>query len=292
MRFKILKRDSIEGCAAAAAMSYGKDIRKMSSEEKCAYTMRIWDKHTNVSEHFTQRVEMRGVPRVVSMLMEFQRDGITFTEFSQRRRVPAVVNEEYRRMVADGVKLEDARKCLSILTPSDFVATMNREAARNIVRILARYALFSPVAIDKITEFLAASFYFEPDTVPPHACPKWDGFIVSDIKDPSARIGDGPYEMEWIVPMYSLHEMIRHRKLDLISWGFLVDSPYTSFGDVTENTMAVVRARSFEWEGFLETRAQPGVQKPLRSLAITMRSLTRDTPSIPENPTCQCQTIQ
>lgn len=146
MKYIIKEGLSIECCASAAAMSYGKDLSSLSAEERSAYVEKIWDKHYNVSEHMVKTIVFYDLPRFISMIIGAQRH-ITITEFSQRRREAkqsfVFDNEDlnaetkdlfgiYRALIDEGVKLEDARKVLPVNALTDLQATLNRETARDI----------------------------------------------------------------------------------------------------------------------------------------------------------------
>jgi len=270
---------SIEACAKAASQSYGKDLSHMSKDQIEEYVKKIWDKHTNISEHFVQQLEFFEVPRIVSMLMEFQRH-VTFTEFSQRRRQPAVVNQEYLDAVASGEKLEDARKHLNVLTPSDFSVTLNREAARNIARILNKYQripLFTETLQNAgVQQLLADAFFFTLDDEAPFCCPEFDGVMEVHKESMEPRVWNNAMDYgwgrEWVLPVYSFHEMIRHRTVEVLSWGILTEISCSTLSEILNSSMICTSTRSFQWGRFQDTRATAAVQEPLRSLA---RSLMR-----------------
>jgi hypothetical protein len=259
---KVLQSGDIYACAQAAAMSYNKDISAMSGEETEAYVKRIWDKHTNVSEHFVARLEFTDIPRLATLLFAFQRDGITITEMSQRRCKPNETTEEYETCIENGAKLEDARKCLPVSTPSRFVVTLNRESARNMARIFQCYEricvfreILKPLGIPDI---LAHHFMFNLDIQYPFNFPAFLGVI--DLCKPigSSKISDNLYE--FVMPMYSFHQFCRHRKILLISWCVAGEPLYN-------DTLVSVMCRSFHWKEFAETRSGNDTQEPLRTIA-------------------------
>lgn len=146
MKIKVLDGTKIECCASAASMSYGKDLRDFTKQEKKDYVNKIWNKHYNVSEHFVKVLLITGIPRFLSMIIGSQRN-ITITEFSQRRRKVTdsfkfknnLFNEEtaslfslYDSLIKDGVALERAREVLPISALTDLQVTLNRETARDI----------------------------------------------------------------------------------------------------------------------------------------------------------------
>ena len=263
---KVLQPGDICACAQAAAMSYNKDISAMSGEETGAYVKRIWDKHTNVSEHFVARLEFTDIPRLATLLFAFQRDGITITEMSQRRCTPEVVSQEYEDHVRGGRKLEDARKCLSVSTPSRCVITLNREAAKNVARIFWRYEnttcfneILEPLGI---REILAEHFMFDLDITHPFDCPKFDGVLkishTLPLEPAYKRSGEKVFTAA--MPMYSFHQFCRHRKIHLISWAI-------SSENIRNDTLVHVVCQSFHWRKFAETRSGNDTQEPLRMIA-------------------------
>ena len=256
----------IHACAQAAAMSYNKDLSKLTEEEVTDYVKRIWDKHTNVSEHFVARLEFADIPRLATLLFAFQRDGITITEMSQRRCTPAVVSQEYEDHVRGGQRLEDARKCLPISTPSRCVITLNREAARNIARIFGQYEkngyfqeILKPLGI---REILAKHFMFELDITHPFDCPKFDGVLkishTLPLEPAYKRSGEKVFTTS--MPMYSFHQFCRHRKIHMISWAI-------SCENIRNDTLVHVVCQSFHWRKFAETRSGNDTQEPLRTIA-------------------------
>lgn len=248
-------------CAKAASMSYGKDIDSMSLEEQIEYVKRIWDKHTNVSEHFVQTILLEGVPRYVTMLIAFQRHGFTMTERSQRYREPDEVNDSYRSAVESGEKKEDARKHLDLMTPTDCVITMNREAARSVVQRLKLYEETSEFWKTKklldVIAFLEESF-----------CGTKDWVAGVDCHDPLTDSGAGIIELS--MPVYSFHQFIRHRTVDIIHWTFHepIQIPHVSY--VRNDDIVNVVAHSIHWEKFKKTRSGVNTQEPLRSIAQNM----------------------
>lgn len=269
-------------CAEAASMSYGKDLSDLSHEEVEKYVKRIWDKHTNVSEHFVQTIKFMNIPRILTLLIALQRDGFTMTEMSQRRRVVTTDNEEYHYLLKNQ-RHEDARKVLSVLEPSECVITMNREAARNISATLLcyqeDYEIFSGVIQESnIIETLKTLFSFtvEEDAGVwnvPEFCPE----ICEDDEDVSGLSykGDGFFSWENRVnlfhtgtvyanlPMYSFHQFIRHRKVRIKEWGFLEKT----LGETRNDSIVCFEANSDDWARFVKTRSGQATQEPLRSFA-------------------------
>jgi len=262
---KVLQSGNIHACAEAAAMSYNKDLSKLTEEQITDYVKRIWDKHTNVSEHFVARLEFTDIPRLATLLFAFQRDGITITEMSQRRCTPAAVSQEYEDHIRGGMKLEDARKCLPVSTPSRCVITLNREAARNIARIFRQYEniarfqeILEPLGI---REILAKHFMFELDITHPFDCPKFEGSMRMNELRVGCRASIYDPTVRWfLIPMYSFHQLCRHRKIRLDTW--MIDE-----GEICNDTLVAVECRSFHWRKFAETRCGNDTQEPLRTIA-------------------------
>jgi len=263
MEFIISEPGHIRACARAAAHSYGKDTYSMTCVEVNEYVKKIWDRHTNVGEHFVQQIEVFDVPRIISLIMEFQRD-VTFTEFSQRRRKPAVVNQAYEDAIAAGEKKEDARKHLSVLAPTNFAVTVNREGARNIARILQKYQkydLFRDVITEyPVHELLAKAFMFELDDKPPLFCPD---FHIGSVGENPCVLKLTRVAKAITLPMYSFHELVRHRKMEVVFWRIHT----SALDNFLESSMVEMGATSLHWNLVSSTRSGPDVQEPLRTLA-------------------------
>lgn len=265
-----LSHGSMNLCAEAASMSRGKDLIGMTEDAKADYVRSIWDKHTNVSEHFVKTVEFQEIPRFLTLLMAFQRDGFTMTERSQRYCEPEKVNEEYNRCVADGQKFQDARKCLPLSTPSNCVVTMNREAARNIARNVRKYEAIPFWEHDlkalEFPEVLANLFDFTLDNEKPK-------FVSDPVEE-----GRTSFAREWGVlswtwaglltgylPLYSFHQMLRHRKIKFDNWQIYTKT--NTVGDVRNDDTVHFVATSDHWAEFIKTRSGNDTQEPLRSFA-------------------------
>jgi hypothetical protein len=257
-------------CAEAASTSRGKDLIGMTEDAKADYVRSIWDKHTNVSEHFVKTVEFQEIPRFLTLLMAFQRDGFTMTERSQRYCEPEKVNEEYNRCVADGQKFQDARKCLPLSTPSNCVVTMNREAARNIARNVRKYEAIPFWEHDlkalEFPEVLANLFDFTLDNEKPKFVAKYFDLRESSREDEwSAMFQSWGGNLVGHLPLYSFHQMLRHRKVHFNNWQICTKA--NVIGCVRNDDAVHFVATSDHWSDFIKTRSGNDTQEPLRSFA-------------------------
>jgi len=256
----------IHACAEAAAMSYNKDLSKLTKEEVTDYVKRIWDRHTNVSEYFVGLLKFTDIPRIASLLFAFQRD-ITITEMSQRRCMPSVVTAEYLQKLTDGEALQDARKCLPVETPSNMTVLMNRVAAKNVSRIFHKYEkidLFRDMLVPlEIPRILSECFMFDVDDDDPFDCPEFNGVFGFD-EIAYTRVGDMPGWKLFFIPMYSFHQFCRHRKTSMFSWNL-------SDKEIRNDTLVRVLARSFHWDHFAQVRSGADTQEPLRSMALQIK---------------------
>lgn len=265
-----LSHGSINLCAEAASMSRGKDLVGMTEDAKANYARSIWDRHTNVSEHFVKTVEFQEIPRFLTLLMAFQRDGFTMTERSQRYCEPEKVSEEYNLRLEDGQKFQDARKCLPLSTPSNCVVTMNREAARNIARNVRKYEAIPFWEHDlkafEFPEVLANLFDFTLDDTEPKFVAKLvdEGYQNRnmDWEILVQPFGNGIHG--WI-PLYSFHQMLRHRKVHFNNWQICTKA--NVIGCVRNDDAVHFVATSDHWGHFIQTRSGNDTQEPLRSFA-------------------------
>lgn len=269
--------DPIQNCAFAASMSYGKDLTGMSPGERREYVQKIWDKHTNVSEHFVKTIHFHNIPRFATLIMAFQRDGFTMTEMSQRRREVETYSWDgdiYRDLIAKGAKFEDARKVLRCGVNSECIVTLNREAARNIIGIFNDYQKIpffrSELEDLELQKDLANIFELHPDSTPAMPGPGFSGFFVSPGADfPEFKVTrdrEGP--MVWgTLPLYSFHQLIRHRKIKLRSWEIFSKKGCCSISDVANDASIYFECESLEWPNFIATRSKNATQEPLRTFA-------------------------
>lgn len=244
----------IKACARAAAKSYGKSVDSMSEEEQFDYVCKIWDKHTNISEHFVFSLDLLGVPRIVTFVMSMQRHGFSMTEFSQRRRKPAGSYPEYEACLAAGERKEDARKCLPVTVESDVTVTLNREAARNLARIVRKFRrngyfcdMLNETQIDSL---LSVYGIFSLDDEEPFCCPE----IVSE-----ARAPQNEFEDVITCPLYTASQLVRHRTLEVVQ---IAGAPPQTLG---QNITLLLR--SLHWKLMAQTRSQSSTQEPLRTIA-------------------------
>jgi hypothetical protein len=244
----------IKACAKAAAKSYGKNVDSMSEEEQFDYVCKIWDKHTNISEHFVFSLDLLGVPRIVTFIMSMQRHGFSMTEFSQRRRKPAGSYPEYEARLAAGERKEDARKCLPVTVESDVTVTLNREAARNIARIIRKFRrndYFKDILNEtQIDSLLSAYGIFSLDDEEPFCCPE----VVDEVRAPKNE-----FEEVITCPLYAATQLVRHRTLDILE---LAGLPPQKLG---QNIALLLR--SFHWKTMAQTRSRSSTQEPLRTIA-------------------------
>ena len=282
MMYEVLNRGDIEMCALAASMSYGKDLTGMTNEEKEAYVHKIWDKHTNVSEHYISTIHFTNIPRFASLLLAFQRDGFTMTEMSQRRRE---VNwhswdgEMYRDLLASGVKFEDARKVLRCGVPSECIVTLNRESARNIARLFSNYAKipFFRTELEELglPKILAEEFEFDVDNEAARNSPRFTGFSW-DMTEPTScqhRIFvRNKLYVSGTLPLYSFHQFLRHRKIKLLDWGITYKKQVCSISDVPNDATVEFSCSSLNWPEFVATREGHATQEPLRSFALDLKA--------------------
>jgi hypothetical protein len=243
----------INACAKAASKSYGKDTDVMSGDEREEYVRRIWDKHTNISEHFVFSLDLIGVPRIVTFVMSFQRHGFSMTEFSQRRREPSEVTAEYLSRIESGESKEDARKCLPVTTPSDVTITLNREAARNLARIIRKYRGYDQFkdALEtcRIDDVLAVHGWFTPDEEAPFCCPDF----VDQVRAPQNE-----FEEVVTCPLYSATQLVRHRTLEVLQLAGRLS---------TLAQESTILFRSFHTQRMAQLRSLPQTQEPLRTIA-------------------------
>ncbi len=268
--------EQIKNCGAAAAMSYGKDLSAMSDDEVSAYVQRIWDKHTNVSEHFVKTIYFAGVPRLLTLLMAFQRHGFTMTEMSQRRRKVSSSNVVYHDLLQAGAKHEDARKVLSVLEPSECIVTMNREAAKGICGILKKQSrILTHHELSLLRNFpntLGVLFGFDPNEVaesgpdfqettftPDEAETLEEGGFICDLV-----ANRGELYIWGVLPVYSFHQFVRHRTLELGMWCF--DGDVLSLNN-SDAIRFVSHCTLTALESFVKTRSGAATQEPLRSFA-------------------------
>ena len=269
--------DPILNCALAASMSYGKDLSAMSRDEKAEYVRKIWDKHTNVSEHYVQSLHLQNIPRFATLLMAFQRDGFTMTEMSQRRRE---VNwhswdgDMYRDLIIKGAKFEDARKVLRCGVLSECIVTMNREAARNIIGIFNEHQRL-PFFRTQLEELglqkeLAEAFELPIDSSAAMPGPKFEGFSLDmNAGDPEFVVDTDPESTTiWgRLPLYSFHQFARHRKILIRNWRFESKRNCCSISDVSNDATVIFECDSLYWSNFIATRSKNATQEPLRSFA-------------------------
>ncbi|MCX8008552.1 MAG: FAD-dependent thymidylate synthase [Patescibacteria group bacterium] len=246
-------------CANAAAQSYNLDLSQKTEEEKKNYIKKIWDIHTNVSEHATISILFHKIPRWATFIMALQRHGFTMTELSQRRNVVSQ-EEKYLEDLKKGVKKEDARKRLPASVSSSCVVTLNRESAKNIMRFFSLYAGGNEhPRLDYI-------FDFEVDNKKPLGSPKIWEFVDKEWK--------GPYYVEAVnrektfriaLPLYSLHQMIRHRTINFQEFYFYAKAKNVS--ELYNNNYVIVVCSSDFWQEFVNTRNNKRTQEPLKSIA-------------------------
>ena len=281
MECELLGPDNLEKCAIAASMSYGKDLGGMTRPERDRYVERIWDKHTNVSEHCTKTLLFYNIPRYATLLLAFQRDGFTMTEMSQRRREVKGHSPDrdlYRELLSNGEKFENARRVLCSDVPSECVVTMNREAARSIISLFNKYSqipffrseLESLGMQEKLAElFLLHPYatvdnvvpvFLQPTTVIPCELP--GGFNVCADQDNISVVG--------FLPLFSFHQFIRHRKILLENWGVVSEGPICSVSALSNSSMIRFYCKSLHWHQFIATRRGAATQEPLRSFAISL----------------------
>lgn len=269
--------DPMQNCALAASMSYGKDLTGMSPGEKREYVQKIWDKHTNVSEHFVKTIHLHNIPRFATLIMAFQRDGFTMTEMSQRRREVETYSWDgdiYRDLIAKGTKFEDARKVLRCGVGSECIITLNREAARNIIGIFNDYQKI-PFFRTELEELelqkdLANIFELPIDSTPSMPGPKFDGFAFSPgAGNPEFKVDNDPEgPLVWgILPLYSFHQFIRHRKIKIRRWEIFSKKICCSISDVANDATISFECESLYWPNFTTTRSKNATQEPLRSFA-------------------------
>jgi hypothetical protein len=278
MEFRIVLPGSFEACTHAASRSYGKNISVMTDDEKRAYVEKIWNKHTNISEHFWATIDIDAIPRWLTMLVAFQRYGFTMTERSQRYRTPVETNQEYDDRIAGGEKKEDARKSLPLTTPSDITITMNREVARQVIGRLMSYCsvllekerTICNEFIDAIRDifFLNESNEYESDFSMTVECVEnarlhYDVYIKSKENR----------EFMFVVPFYTMHQLIRHRTMIINEWGVgSVDYfPHAKNEDMVfvSGTFPTIKAL----KKFIATRSKPDTQEPLRTIAKKLEEI-------------------
>lgn len=260
MKHSIIRNGDIIGsCGFAASMSYGKDISRMTEGDIEQYVKRIWDKHTNISEHFVATIKFDDIPRIATLLIGFQRYGFTMTEFSQRRRIPNTDYMEYHELISNGIAPEDARKVLPIDTNSQCVITMNREAAKNIARILAKYNGVFDFPYNQIIDALESVFSFSLDDKNPLFCPEFFGILDGKSEYKAEKIGDSQYI--FILPLYSFHQLIRHRLLRIKCWSIYKNGEKITNASIVNTTIEV---RDIDL--LKATRTGKDTQEPLRSL--------------------------
>lgn len=267
-------------------MSYGKDLSEMSNDEVSAYVQRIWDKHTNVSEHFVKTIYFAEIPRLATMLMAFQRHGFTMTEMSQRRRRVTSCNVEYHNLLASGVNHEDARKVLSVLEPSECVATMNREAAKQIARFFMFHLCYPDIyeALNmtdmlNFPEELGTLFGFDWKQLSYSAreFPYYENTPIRGDLAQFRKSGFSCYCMAdkhiiGILPLYSFHQLIRHRTLEILMWCAPV--PIYEMRNSSPVMFEFTASRSTLQE-FCKTRSGPATQEPLRSFAAKLEEILK-----------------
>lgn len=265
MEIQVLYQSNMRTVAEAAAMSYGKDIAAMSDEDIEKYIKKIWDKHTNISEHYVATIKLTNIPRILTFLMAFQRYGFTMTEFSQRRRMVSTNNVEYHELIAkQGIPFEEARKVLSVLEPSECIVTLNREAAKSIVRILHKhlYSIFEDTIIRSgIILHLEDIFSFSAKSE--NVNTKFFSMLGIDGDYPQVQKHS---KNHWTIalPMYSLHQLIRHRTLDILQWGFVRN--VESIEQVKNDTLCFLEFKTDKLDLLKKTRTTPATQEPLRTI--------------------------
>lgn len=267
MKYKVWENGSFEHCAKAASMSYGKDLSVMTTGERIGYVERIWDKHTNVSEHFARFIEFTEIPRWATFLLAFQRDGFSMTEFSQRRRKPETDDPAYEALIENGEKLEDARKVLHLSTPSECVVSMNREVARNIARSWKRWGETFPCVRDlDMPHILADTFAFHLDDRDPGS--KFTPVSIVDGLDADVGVTHkSGIDVSLTLPMYSMHQLIRHRDLRVHD---IFIHARCALEDVTNMTLASARVSCLYWGDLIKTRSLADTQEPLRSIVKSL----------------------
>jgi hypothetical protein len=277
MEFKVILPGSFEACAHAASRSYGKNISVMTDDEKRAYVEKIWNKHTNISEHFWVTIDIDAIPRWLTMLIAFQRYWFSMTERSQRYRTPDETNEEYNDRIADGEKKEDARKSLPLTTPSDITITMNREAARQVIgRLMSYRNTLNDKERTECNLFIGAIQYhfcldynneYEPDftmTTEIYDKVEFQGVHVLSKRNRS---------FVFVIPLYAMHQLIRHRAMIIEEWGTMSADyfPYAKNEDMAFVTGTFVTMSGLK--KFIATRSKPDTQEPLRSIAKKLEEI-------------------
>lgn len=265
-QFTVLNKQNIFSiCAYAAGQSYNLDIHAKTEKERQEYVSRIWDEHTNVSEHATLSILFTAIPRWATLIMALQRDGFTMTELSQRRNVVSY-DEEYQELLQSSVKKEDARIVLPLSTMSSCVVTLNRESAKNIVRTFrTRFPDLQPPPLNQIFsfDFDEKQPLFAPEILFREHITNGTWGVTQDQKDKNTFV--------LRMPMYSLHQFIRHRKILLHQ--IVVYSQSKQLPDVLNKDYCDVTCSSFCWDLFVRTRRGKSTQEPLRSIAISIDSM-------------------
>jgi hypothetical protein len=277
MEFRIVLPGSFEACAHAASRSYGKNISAMTDDEKRTYVEKIWNKHTNISEHFWATIDVDSIPRWLTMLVAFQRYWFSMTERSQRYRTPLETNQEYDDRIADGEKKEDARKSLPLTTPSDITITMNREAARQIVgRLMSYRKMLNDKERAMCNEFIGAVQHhfclnngneYEPDFTMCTEIYDKEEFCGVHVISKKNRV------FVFVIPFYAMHQLIRHRAMIIEEWG-TESADY--FPCAKNDDMVFVSGTFVTMYGlkkFIATRSKPDTQEPLRSIAQKLEEI-------------------
>lgn len=251
-------------CAQAAAQSYNLNIGDKTQEEKEQYVKKIWDVHTNVSEHFTASILFDEIPRWATFIMALQRHGFSMTELSQRRNVVSD-NPKYIELIKNGVKKENARKVLTMDTKSSCVITLNRESAKNIMRMFNMLVpTYAPPPLNEI-------FLFENDKKNPQFFP--------DIKIQHSKFSHSTdvYHTEekncfkFTMPVYALHQFIRHRTIYIHNILILTKDKSCELCNVRNDDVAFIECSSDNWLQFVETRSTKQTQDDLRIIAQKMK---------------------